>query len=498
MPVPVPDLQFLIYMPRDLPIANGNLYIAYDSNGLLRELYFPHVGEETHTKGEAFRFGISINGSFSWIPHGWKIERNYLHETLVTQLVFEKETLKIVVNALVDFEENIYLKKITLSNKTDQPQEIRLFLAHDFNIFGTEVGDTAAYKPENNTLIHYKAGRYFLINILANNKYGIDLFATGNKAGSEVGTWKDAEDGNLSLNPIAQGAVDSVVGIPLTLAPRADESCFYWIAAGKNWDQVKELNTLVKKRTPTEIFKRTHDYWRSWVTKENLNLKLLPEKIGWLYKRSLLICRAQINNSGSVIAANDSDVVYFNRDTYSYMWPRDGALIAHGFDLAGYNFTRNFYRFCSEIVTTDGFFLHKYTPSGTLGSSWHPWLKNQKPQLPIQEDETALVIWALWNHYQAFKDLEFIRSLYNPFIRKCADFMMSYRDSKTGLPLPSYDLWEERQGVLTFTTATVFGGLVAAANFAELFGNKELADEYRNGAVKMREAMDKFLYLNDK
>src|SRR5437899_11105434 len=76
--------------------------------------------------------------------------------------------------------------------------------------------------------------------------------------------------------------------------------------------------------------------------------------------------------------------------------------------------------------------------------------------------------------------------------------MMSYRDTKTGLPLPSYDLWEERQGVLTFTTAAVFGGLIAAANFAELFGNKELADEYRNGAVKMREAMDHFLYLNDK
>ncbi len=484
-------------MPRDLPIGNGNILIAFDRDALLREFYFPYVGQESHTKGERFRFGVWSGGHFRWIPDGFEIERRYLDDSLVTDVTFKGMDLKIAVNDLVDYEENLYLKKITVQNESDKEREIRLFLAHDFHLYGNEIGDTAAFKPEQNCLIHYKDERYFLINILAGNKFGIDLFATGKKETKSglLGAWKDAEDGILSGNPIAQGSVDSVIGIPMNLPPKGKESCYYWIAAGKSWKEVESIDRLVKKKTPEGIFKRTLDFWKLWVNQKTLNPKLLPEKVLRLYKRSLLTCRTQINNCGSIIAGNDSDAVDFNSDTYSYMWPRDGALVAYGLDLAGYDITRNFYQFASKILTEDGYFLHKYTPSGALASSWHPWIKDKKPQLPIQEDETALVLWALWNHYRIFRDLELIKTLYNPFIRKMADFLMNYRDPKTGLPQESFDLWEERQGILTFTVSAVFGGLMAGANFADLFGETELAEEYRQGAKRMRDGMDKYLYL---
>lgn len=484
-------------MPRDLPIGNGNILIAFDKDAILREFYFPHVGQENHTKGEPFRFGVWESGNFRWIPDGWKIERDYLGDSLVTNVELLGMDLKIILNDLVDYEENLYLRKVTVENGVDKKRDVRLFFAHDFHLYGNDVGDTAAFKPEANCLIHYKNERYFLINILANHKFGIDFFATGNKERGEglLGTWKDAEDGILSGNPIAQGSVDSVIGIPLTLEPRGKESCYIWIAAGKTWKEVAAIDALVKKKTPEQIFQRTFDFWKLWVNKENLNGDLLPPKITRLYKRSLLICRTQINNCGSIIAGNDSDAVDFNSDTYSYMWPRDGALVAYGLDLAGYGITRNFYEFCARLLTDDGYFLHKYTPTGALASSWHPWIKDKKPQLPIQEDETALVLWALWNHYQAFRDLELIKTLYIPFIRKIADFLMNYRNPKTGLPLPSFDLWEERQGILTFTVSAVYGGLMAAANFAELFGDLELSQEYRLGAEKMKKGMDEHLYL---
>ena len=485
-------------MPRDIPIGNGNLLIAFDKDAILREFYFPYVGQENHAKGEPFRFGVWIDGQFSWIPDGWQIQRDYLEDSLVThvELVNENLGLKLIVNDLIDFEENLFLKKVTAENLSDEAKEIRLFLAHDFHIYGNDIGDTAEFRPELNSLLHYKGERYFLINILANNKYGIDLFATGNKENElQEGTWKDAEDGILSCNPIAQGSVDSIIGIPLSLAPRKQEMCYYWIAVGKNWEEVKALNASVKKKTPEAFFKRTFDYWKLWVNKEQLHENLLPEKIIRLYKRSLLICQTQINQCGSIIAANDSDAVHFNRDTYSYMWPRDGALVAHGLDLAGYQSTQTFYNFCARILEKDGYFLHKYTPSGSQGSSWHPWIKNQKAQLPIQEDETALVIWALWNHFKIFKDLEFIKPLYSSFIKKAADFMMNYRDLKTSLPLPSFDLWEERQGILTFTVSTVYAGLIAASHFAKAFGETSLGDEYAQGAAKIRQAMDQYLYL---
>lgn len=131
------------------------------------------------------------------------------------------------------------------------------------------------------------------------------------------------------------------------------------------------------------------------------------------------------------------------RDAYSCVWPRDGALVANALDLAGYLIpAQNFYRFAADVIEREGYLLHKYNPNGTLASSWHPWFSGGKAQLPIQEDETALVIWALWNHFVLYRDIEFIKPLYRSLIKRAADFMCQYRDLETGLPSESYDLWE--------------------------------------------------------
>lgn len=489
-------------MPRDIPVGNGSTLVAFDKDYILREFYFPHVGEENHTAGRPFRFGVWVNGRFSWLPDGWEIKRDYIDDTLVTnvELINKQLKIRIIANDLVDFHENIYLKKLTVENLSDETQKIRFFLCNDFHISGNPVGDTAAFKPEVNGLLHYKGERYFLTNVYANNKFGIDQFATGHKEqGPDEGTWRDAEDGILSGNPIAQGSVDSAIAIHINLEPGNKDICFYWICVGKDWKEVYTLNDIILEKTPELILKRTLDYWRLWADKEKLNSDLLPQKIDRLYKRSLLIVRTQLDNDGAIIAANDSDIMQFNRDTYSYMWPRDGALVTYALDLAGYSeLTRRFFNFCAKVMEREGYFLHKYTPSGALGSSWHPWFKNDKLQLPIQEDETALVVWALWNHYKIFRDIEFIKPLYRPLIKNAAEFMLRHRDPNTKLPQPSHDLWEERQGVLTFTVGAVYGGLIAAANFTEDFGETEISEGYRNGAAEIRDAMDRYLYLPEK
>jgi len=488
-------------MPRDIPVGNGNILVAFDKNYLLREFYFPYVGEESHTKGELFRFGVWVNGRFSWVPEGWSIKKDYLKDTLITNVELENRDLniRIYVNDLVDFQENIYIKKITVENLSDEAKDVRLFLCHDFHIYANDIGDTAAYRPEAKCLWHYKSMRHFLINIYANSKYGIDYFATGSKERKTgEGTFKDAEDGLLSANPIAQGAVDSVAGIYLKIGASKKETFFYWICAGTNFQEVFSLNKLVTEKTPEAILKRTADYWKLWADKEELNFDLLSPKLTNMFKRSLLIVRTQIDNRGAVTAGNDSDVIHFNRDTYSYVWMRDGALTSYALDLAGYNeISRNFFIFCAKVIEKEGYFLHKYSPQGALASSWHPWFEDNKVKLPIQEDSTALVIWALWNHYVLFRDIELIKQLYKPLIISAADFMLLYRDSKTKLPLPSYDLWEERKGISTFTTASVYGGLIAASNFSRIFGDTDISESYRTAAVQTREAMDKYLYLNE-
>src|SRR5690348_4647049 len=113
-------------MPRDLSIGNGNILIAFDKDGLLREFFFPYVGEENHTKGNRFRFGVWIDGQFSWIGEGWQIQRDYLDDALVSQVDYFHPhlALKIVANDLVDFHENLYLKKLSVENLSSQEREI--------------------------------------------------------------------------------------------------------------------------------------------------------------------------------------------------------------------------------------------------------------------------------------------------------------------------------------------------------------------------------------
>jgi len=489
-------------MPRDIPVGNGSLLITFDSDYCLRDIYFPRAGKENHTDGHKFRLGIWVDGVFEWITAAWNLRLDYLTDTLVTHVTAINEGLNISLhfNDLVDYRENIYIKKILMKNLSKKDREIRIFFHHDFHILETPTGDTAYYDPDERAIIHYKSDRYFLISGIREGKQKIDQYATGIKEfhGLE-GTWRDAEDGRLEGAPISQGSVDSTISFSVKLKDGEEQTLYYWICAGKSYADVSNLNKMISGHGIEYFIKRTENYWRAWINKEDINLSSLPEDIASLYKRSLLILRTNIDSGGAIIAGNDSDVQHFARDTYSYMWPRDGALVAYALDLAGYHgITRRFFEFCHEIIKRGkesvGYFLHKYNPDGSLGSSWHPWTRNDEKQLPIQEDGTGLILWSLWYHFDRFRDIEFISELYGNLIIRCGDFLASYRDSKTGLPLPSYDLWEERWGIHTFTVSVVYGGLKAGEKFAEFFKDSKRAMIYRNASKEVKTGIEKFLY----
>jgi GH15 family glucan-1,4-alpha-glucosidase len=146
------------------------------------------------------------------------------------------------------------------------------------------------------------------------------------------------------------------------------------------------------------------------------------------------------------------------------------------------------------VLSPEGYLAHKYNPDGTVGSSWHPYIHAGKVQLPIQEDETALVLYALWQDFKRHGSLEQAQGLYRNLIRRAARFMSGYIEQDLNLPKPSYDLWEERYGIFTFTASAVYGGLIAAANFSALFGDDERSNRYRHTAEKIKSGILKHLY----
>lgn len=485
---------------RDIPVGNGSLLVTFDDKYQIRDIYFPHVGQENHTQGKPCRFGVWVDGSFSWVSdEGWQRSLKYLPETLVSDVTLTHETLAVEIhcNDTVASHDNVFLRRVRVINKAEKDRNFRIFLHHDFRIYENNFGDTAFYDPETNSLIHYKKHRYFLIN----TEPHFDSFATGRKAfqGRE-GTWRDAEDGELQGGAMTEGSVDSTIGMHFSIAGGGEAEFYYWIAAGTSYQTVAELDKLVREQPPQKFLDYTGNYWRAWVNKNETRLDELPNDVVELHKRSLLLVHTQIDRAGAILAANDYDVTERATDHYSYLWTRDGAFVANALDLAGYShLTRKFFRFCGELVHKEGYFLQKYNADGTVASGWHAsWDPYRKQKLvPIQEDETSLVLWALWEHYDRYRDIEFAQRMYRQMTIPCADFLVSYRDEETGLPLPSWNLWEDRHGVHTFTCATVVAGLRAAANFAALFAEYDKALEYRDAAAKMVDAMKEHLFSNE-
>ena len=162
-------------MPRDIPVGNGKLLICFDHNYNIRDLYFPHVGQENHVQGDYCRFGIWVDNQFSWVGDDWQIDMGYEEDTMVTRVSLYHRDMGVLLMCrdAVDFHENVYVREIIIENMLPQDRHIRIFLSPNLDISGNSVGDTAAFDPESEGLVHYKGPRYL------GGKAGVeDMFAT--------------------------------------------------------------------------------------------------------------------------------------------------------------------------------------------------------------------------------------------------------------------------------------------------------------------------------
>lgn len=484
-------------MPRDLPIGNGTLLVAFDSQYRLADFYYPRVGMENQV-GAKFHLGIFCDGRlYATDEDAWHRTLDYLRDTLVTDVHLQHDEIGIRIRCYdaVDPDSNVYVRKIVVRNMRDDARDVKLFLHHDFALYGNSVGDTVYFEPRVNALVQYKNRRYVLIN----TDHGVPEYACGRSAttGAE-GTWRDAEDGELSMSAIAQGSVDATIGIPVHLDAHGSATVLYWICAGKSDAEVRGLDAMVRDEGAAHVLARTGSHWYTWVNKSDDDLSPLPDEIIDLYRRSLLIVATQCDRGGAVLAANDSDIQWGHNDHYSYVWMRDAAFVCDAMGRAGFpEIGRRFLLFANDVIRNEGYFLHKYNPDGSPAPLWHPWVRRGKPQLPIQEDETALVVWLVARHYERTRDLDLLRAVYPRLVAAAADFLESYRDAETGLPRPSFDLWEERYGVFTFTCAAVWAGLTAAAELANLFNEQERRATWWKAAEEVRAAMRRHLWLEN-
>jgi glucoamylase len=478
-------------MVRFLPLGNGRLLVNFDGDMNLIDFYYSESQGENHG-GRPFRFGVSINNAFHWANSALVKNVDYVDHTMIGKWDFDLKGVGFRVENFVDIYDDIYVRKITASNDSGETVDLKYYFHQNFYIYGNDIGDTAIFMPDLNGILHYKGARYFFASVCDASGRGIDQFAIGVKEfmGME-GSWKDAEDINLSGNPVAMGSVDSIMRYTAKIPAGAKLEIFYFIQCGTSLEKITSVSQGINFERIKRYELRTSNYWRLWGSKQKIGL---DDRLTSLYIRSLLIVRSHIGENGGIVASSDSETIKTNRDGYYYVWPRDAAISAYALIRANHSGpARKFLDFSRSLISPDGYYSHKYTMGGNLASSWLPRVMQGNTVLPIQEDETSLMVWAIWKHYVKNNDIEYLSHFYEPIIKKCANFIVSFL-GEDGLPKPSFDLWEERFGIHTFTVATSYSALNAAAKCARTFGDEDIAVEYERVLDRMKRTYDEKFY----
>lgn len=460
-------------MTRPLLLSNGRLHVGINLFGMVHDLYFPYVGHENHAAAQNMRhkIGVWIDGKFSWLDDGsWKFTMQYDPHGMIGHTSAHNTELQITLEFTdwVDCDWDVFLRNIHVVNGAHKAREIRLFLHQMLLISNSLNRDTVQYLPEQSAILHYKGRRAFVVggkdaSGATFTQFSVGLFELEGKEG----VFRDAEDGILGGNVVEFGKVDSVFGFTLHVNALESTRVHYWLIADRKQQNAIDLHTTLQKMDVNERLARTGAYWKRWLQPAEKHIAKLPKALHTPFRNNLLLVKAAIDHQGGVVASTDTNMLNYWRDAYTYCWPRDAGFALLPLLRLGYKTElKNFFDFCRRGLHPDGFLHQKYQPDGAIGTTWHPYLVQGRTVPPIQEDETAIVVYLFCKYMQKHRDAKVFAEFYHSLIVPMCNFMASYIDPQTKLPHGTYDLWETKFLTNTYTVALTYAALQMAAELA--------------------------------
>jgi oligosaccharide amylase len=441
--------------------GNGRVLLTVNENGDWNELFYPYPGQFQQLR-EA-RLGIfDVTGSkFSWLRRGNEFEIRQVPYGAghLPESVWTGRGLTISVRDHVHPNHDLVARVFRI--RADTPRPVRLFAYHAFQIAESMYQDTAFVDASVPSLVHYKRGYFF--EFFADPPCSRAVCGEHTLKGLQ-GTYVDAEDGRLEGRSVAHGAADSVMEWDFDAVPERDVEIRLFLAAGRSLPAVHQVREYVRNGGSARFIRESEAFWETWVQRRLPNppqgLSQLAREV---YRASVLLLRHSTGPNGAIIASPDTRSLVAAGDTYNYCWWRDGGYVSKAMDEAGlYENATHFLRFAQQCQNPDGSFFHRHYPDGAVGSTWHP-----PPFLQI--DQTATVVAAAWHHFKRGADPDVLLEFW-PLVKGAANFLASFRDPETHLPAPSFDLWEERLGIHTYSSAAVSHALERAARIASEIG----------------------------
>ncbi len=443
--------------------GNGRILLTLNDAGEWNNLFFPYPGQFQHLREMRLGLYDVDEQSFHWLRpgNGFSLEVPPSVVGNFPTTVWTGHGIALSVEEIVHPNHDLVLR--VLRFRSPAARHVRLFSYQSFKIAESLYQETAYVDPSTSSLVHYKRGYYF--EFFGDPVFDAAVCGEHTLKGLQ-GSYVDAEDGRLEGRTIAHGAADSVMQWNLDLAPDTESTVRIFLAVGRGRTAVHKLRDDVRVRGPKRFESESKAYWSAWAAR---HLPEGPDDLGGaasrLGRESVLVLKLATATTGAIVASPDTRSLVVGGDTYNYCWFRDSGYISEAMDDSRLReLSTRFLRFASACQSPDGSFGHRYFPDGEVGSTWHP-----PPFLQI--DQTATVLSATWRHLERGADPDVLLELW-PMVKSAANFLVGFRDSGTGLPAPSFDLWEERKGIHAYSAAAVAHGLDSAARIAKVLGKE--------------------------
>lgn len=479
-------------------IGNKNMIATFTLKGEIQRIYFPSKDNKQYIS--FFHTGVKINGSDLIYLHDdinnvykqyYDLDTNILN-TEITNTYFNLKTLQTDYMLL---KENVLVKKYILFNEGKIDLDVDFYihselLSDNNNFVGAKIVDGGMMQYAHDFSVSTFAKGYKLINHQIN----------GSKETIKKGEIHDKDYIGMSNDC----SISFDLGIIKPGEKRTIEICIL-IGENTNLSENEDEIERIKKIDLNKEYTNVKAYWRKYVKNHNgLNLKepenSYEEKIYDIYKRSILLFPLFINSeTGGIIASPEIDENFTKCGRYAYCWPRDAVFITRALDILKMEKeAEKFYKvFCKKTQSKNGMWEQRFFTDGKLAPCWG-----------YQVDETASVVYGVYEHYKYTKNEKFLKDNLS-MCEKAVDFLKKYvKDlfEKTNKYHVSYDLWEMCEGTHLYSLASIYSAFDSMLNIYKILGknvsdfeNNRLKEEKisksENEIIKLQTEIKK--YIND-
>ncbi len=475
-------------------IGNKNMLATYTAKGELQRLYFP--SRENRQYISFFHTGVKINNSDLIYLHDdinniykqyYDTDTNVLN-TEITNTYFNLTMLQ--TDCALIKENNVLLKRYTFINESKIDLDIEFYIHSE--LLSSE-NNHVSCKVIDSGMTQY--AHDFVVSTFAKG-YNMDKHQiNGSKETIKRTEIHDKDYIGMSKD----SSISYKIGTIHPNEKKFIEICIL-IDENKNISEIEDEISRVRRKDLNKEFVSTKVYWRKYLKSHNgLNLKetenAYEEKIYEIYKRTILLFPLLINEeTGGIIASPEIDEYFTKCGRYAYCWPRDAVFITRAMDILKMKKeTEKFYKnFCKKTQSKNGMWEQRFYTDGKLAPCWG-----------YQVDETASVVYGVYEHYKYTKSEKFLKDNLK-MCEKAIDFLKKYvkqwleiKDLDEDIVKEeiknstyankdkihvSYDIWEMHEGVHLYSLASIYAAFECMMEIYKVL-NKNISD-FDNNRLK--------------